>query len=231
MHASVLHCSTPAASTAANDCVARRPPAHKIRLMRGWASREWRTTLVSVLGIVAYYLIMPGAGWLIAVGLQLPPELALGLILVGCAPSGTASNVMARLFLKKLVAKVLPALPWVSAVVIPLVVAIVVAGSAGTIVAADGIVFPAVVLHNGFGLGLGNGALHSAGRAADRRTASFQPESWTGGGLLWLHERAQSENVPRSPWPNSAPRAKVGNRSGIRFRGARQGPVRERRWF
>lgn len=40
---------------------------------------------------------MPGAGWLIAVALQLPPELAVGLILVGCAPSGTASNVMAFL--------------------------------------------------------------------------------------------------------------------------------------
>ncbi|WP_426997638.1 bile acid:sodium symporter family protein [Pseudarthrobacter sp. N5] len=170
-----------------------------------------------VLGIVAHYVIMPGAGWLIAVALQLPPELAVGLILVGCAPSGTASNVMAflakgdvalsvavasvstliapivtpllvlflagsflnidagamvldivktvllpviagllaRLFLKNLVARVLPALPWASAVVISLIVAIVVAGSASKIVSAGGIVFVAVVLHNGFGLGLG----------------------------------------------------------------------------
>ncbi|BCW51685.1 hypothetical protein StoSoilB13_40270 (plasmid) [Arthrobacter sp. StoSoilB13] len=57
------------------------------------ARRPWAVAL----GIVAHYVIMPGAGWLIAVLLQLPPELAVGLILVGCAPSGTASNVMAFL--------------------------------------------------------------------------------------------------------------------------------------
>lgn len=177
------------------------------------AKRPWAV----VLGIVAHYVIMPGAGWLIAVALNLSPELAVGVILVGCAPSGTASNVMAflakgdvalsvavasvstllapivtpllvlflagsylridagsmvldilktvlipviagllaRLFLRRAVAKVLPVLPWVSAVVISLIVAIVVAGSAAKLVAAGGIVFLAVVLHNGFGLGLG----------------------------------------------------------------------------
>ena len=57
------------------------------------AKRPWAV----VLGIVAHYVIMPGAGWLIAQALQLEPELAVGLILVGCAPSGTASNVMAFL--------------------------------------------------------------------------------------------------------------------------------------
>jgi BASS family bile acid:Na+ symporter len=153
------------------------------------AKRPWAVAL----GIVAHYVIMPGAGWLIATALNLEPELAVGLILVGCAPSGTASNVMAflakgdvalsvavasvstliapvvtpllvlflagsylqidaagmvldiaktvllpvvagllaRLFLKKLVAKVLPALPWASAVVISLIVAIVVAERSG----------------------------------------------------------------------------------------------------
>lgn len=177
------------------------------------ARRPWAVAL----GIIAHYVIMPGAGWLIATALQLPPELAAGVILVGCAPSGTASNVMAflakgdvalsvavatvstliaplltpaltlllagaflnvdaggmvldivktvlvpvvlgllvRLFLKRAVRFVLPVLPWVSAAVIALIVAVVVAGSAGKILAAGGIVFLAVVLHNGFGLGLG----------------------------------------------------------------------------
>lgn len=197
------------------------------------ARRPWAV----VLGIVAHYVIMPGAGWLIAVGLHLEPELAVGLILVGCAPSGTASNVMAflakgdvalsvavasvstliapvvtpllvlflagsfldidaggmvldivktvllpviagllaRLFLKKLVARVLPALPWASAVVISLIVAVVVAGSASKIVAAGGIVFLAVVLHNGFGLGLGYLA-GKLGRLDDkaRRALAFE---------------------------------------------------------
>jgi BASS family bile acid:Na+ symporter len=177
------------------------------------ARRPWAVAL----GIVAHYVIMPGAGWLIAVALHLEPALAAGLILVGCAPSGTASNVMAflakgdvalsvavasvstliaplvtpaltlflagaflnvdagamvldivktvllpviagllvRLFLKRVINAVLPALPWLSAAVISVIVAVVVAGSAGKILAAGGIVFLAVVLHNGFGLGLG----------------------------------------------------------------------------
>jgi BASS family bile acid:Na+ symporter len=204
------------------------PPDFASVVKRPWAV---------VLGIVAHYVIMPGAGWLIAVGLQLSPELAVGLILVGCAPSGTASNVMAflakgdvalsvavasvstliapvvtpllvlflagsfleidagsmvldivktvllpviagllaRLFFKNLIAKLLPALPWASAVVISFIVAIVVAGSASKIVAAGGIVFLAVVLHNGFGLGLGYLA-GKLGRLDDkaRRALAFE---------------------------------------------------------
>ncbi|MDF0528463.1 bile acid:sodium symporter family protein [Tsukamurella sp. 8F] len=184
------------------------PPDFASVLRRPWAV---------ALGLLAHYIIMPGAGWLIAHGLGLSPELAVGVILVGCAPSGTASNVMAylakgdvalsvavasvstliapivtpllvlllagsylpidagsmvidivktvlapvilgvlvRVFLRRLVARTLPILPWASAVVIALIVAIVVAGSADKIAAAGGIVFLAVVLHNGFGLGLG----------------------------------------------------------------------------
>lgn len=65
------------------------------------------------------------------------------------------AGLLARLLLNRLVNFVLPALPWISAVVISVIVAIVVAGSASKIVAAGGIVFLAVILHNGFGLGLG----------------------------------------------------------------------------
>lgn len=46
------------------------------------------------IGVVGHYLIMPGLAYLISVGLVLPPEIAVGVILVGCCPSGTASNVM-----------------------------------------------------------------------------------------------------------------------------------------
>lgn len=177
------------------------------------AKRPWAVAL----GLVAHYVIMPGAGWLIAMALHLSPELAAGVILVGCAPSGTASNVMAylakgdvalsvavatvstliaplvtpaltlllagsflnvdagsmildilktvlfpvilglliRLFLGKYIARALPVLPWLSAVVIAAIVTIVVAGSAEKLAAAAGIVFLAVVLHNAFGLSLG----------------------------------------------------------------------------
>jgi len=46
------------------------------------------------IGVVGHYLIMPGVAYLVAVALHLPPDIAVGVILVGCCPSGTASNVM-----------------------------------------------------------------------------------------------------------------------------------------
>ncbi|RRQ80217.1 Bile acid:sodium symporter [Streptomyces griseofuscus] len=57
------------------------------------ARRPWPVGL----GLVAHYVIMPGLGWLVATVLDLPPQLAAGVILVGCAPSGTASNVITYL--------------------------------------------------------------------------------------------------------------------------------------
>lgn len=46
-------------------------------------------------GIFCHYLIMPGIGLALALTTDLPPEIAAGIILVGCSPSGVASNVMA----------------------------------------------------------------------------------------------------------------------------------------
>ena len=43
---------------------------------------------------VAQFCIMPFMGWTIAKTLNLPPEFAVGLILVSCCPGGTASNVV-----------------------------------------------------------------------------------------------------------------------------------------
>ncbi|MFD6426561.1 bile acid:sodium symporter family protein [Streptomyces sp. NPDC060198] len=57
---------------------------------KGVAKRPWAVAI----GLVAHYVIMPGLGWIIAHLLGLPPQLAAGVILVGCAPSGTASNVV-----------------------------------------------------------------------------------------------------------------------------------------
>ncbi|WP_394216605.1 bile acid:sodium symporter family protein [Brachybacterium vulturis] len=56
-----------------------------------------RRPLPVLIGIVAQYLIMPLIGLGIALLLQLPPELAVGVILVGSAPGGTSSNVIAYL--------------------------------------------------------------------------------------------------------------------------------------
>ena len=49
------------------------------------------------LGVGLQYLVMPLAAWGIAQMLALPPELALGVVLLGSCPGGTASNVVAYL--------------------------------------------------------------------------------------------------------------------------------------
>ncbi|WP_419995944.1 bile acid:sodium symporter family protein [Streptomyces boninensis] len=183
---------------------------------KGVAQRPWAVAL----GLVAHYVIMPGLGWLIAHALDLPPQLAAGVILVGCAPSGTASNVVTylargdvalsvsvatvstvlaplitppltlllageylpveagsmvwdivktvllpvaaglavRLAFGRWVDRAQPALPWLSAATIAVIVAVVVAASADAIKSAAALVFLAVVLHNGLGLALGYGA-------------------------------------------------------------------------
>lgn len=46
------------------------------------------------IGVLGQFIIMPSLAWLLAKALQLPPEVAVGVILVGCCPGGTASNVM-----------------------------------------------------------------------------------------------------------------------------------------
>lgn len=48
-------------------------------------------------GVAAQYLIMPFLGWASAKLFHLPPSLAVGVILVGCCPGGTASNVVCYL--------------------------------------------------------------------------------------------------------------------------------------
>ena len=47
-----------------------------------------------ILGCVAQYTVMPFVAWFLAVVFKLPADLALGVILVGCCPGGTASNVI-----------------------------------------------------------------------------------------------------------------------------------------
>ena len=50
-----------------------------------------------VIGILAQFTIMPLLGMTLASVSGLPPEIAAGIILVGCSPSGVASNVMSYL--------------------------------------------------------------------------------------------------------------------------------------
>lgn len=46
------------------------------------------------IGVVAQFLVMPGLAFLLCQLFQLPAEIAIGVILVGCCPGGTASNVI-----------------------------------------------------------------------------------------------------------------------------------------
>ncbi|WP_203138051.1 bile acid:sodium symporter family protein [Microbacterium sp. JZ31] len=60
-------------------------------------SRILKRPWMVLIGVVLQYLIMPLTAWVIVLVLQLPAELAAGVILVGCAPGGTASNVVTYL--------------------------------------------------------------------------------------------------------------------------------------
>lgn len=48
-------------------------------------------------GVLAQYTIMPLVAYGLAVAMSLPPELAVGVVLVGTCPGGTASNVVTYL--------------------------------------------------------------------------------------------------------------------------------------
>ena len=50
-----------------------------------------------IVGVAAQFIIMPLVAFALAHLLKLPPELAAGLVLLGCVPGGTASNVMVYL--------------------------------------------------------------------------------------------------------------------------------------
>lgn len=50
-----------------------------------------------IIGIVTQFTIMPFLGFTLASLTNFPPEIAAGIILIGCAPSGMASNVICYL--------------------------------------------------------------------------------------------------------------------------------------
>ena len=52
--------------------------------------RPWEV----LIGVVAQFIIMPFVAWALVRLFALPPELAIGVILVGTCPGGTASNVI-----------------------------------------------------------------------------------------------------------------------------------------
>ncbi|WGE51808.1 bile acid:sodium symporter family protein [Actinobacillus equuli] len=51
----------------------------------------------AILGVIAQFVVMPSIAFVLAKAFQLPPDLAIGVILVGSCPGGTSSNVMTYL--------------------------------------------------------------------------------------------------------------------------------------
>src|SRR6185295_1289718 len=50
-----------------------------------------------VIGVVSHFIIMPLLGFTLASLSHFPPEIAAGIILIGCSPNGMASNVISYL--------------------------------------------------------------------------------------------------------------------------------------
>ncbi|VTU06025.1 Na+-dependent transporter [Actinobacillus indolicus] len=50
-----------------------------------------------IIGVIAQFVVMPSIAFLLVKLFQLPPDLAIGVILVGACPGGTSSNVMTYL--------------------------------------------------------------------------------------------------------------------------------------
>ncbi|QLB41028.1 MULTISPECIES: bile acid:sodium symporter family protein [Mannheimia] len=50
-----------------------------------------------IIGVIAQFVVMPSVAYGLAKAFNLPPDLAIGVILVGCCPGGTSSNVMTYL--------------------------------------------------------------------------------------------------------------------------------------
>ncbi|MEN2816433.1 bile acid:sodium symporter family protein [Mannheimia haemolytica] len=50
-----------------------------------------------IIGVIAQFVVMPSVAYGLAKAFNLPADLAIGVILVGCCPGGTSSNVMTYL--------------------------------------------------------------------------------------------------------------------------------------
>lgn len=88
-----------------------------------------------IVGELAQFIVMPFVAWILCKLLQLPTELALGVILVGCCPGGTASNVICYLAKGDIALSV--AMTGVSTLLAPIVTPALVYLLAGKEVAVD----------------------------------------------------------------------------------------------
>ena len=88
-----------------------------------------------LIGCTAQFAVMPFMAWLLVKAFALPGELALGVILVGCCPGGTASNVITYLAKGDLALSV--GMTAISTLLAPLLTPLLVWLLAGTMVEVD----------------------------------------------------------------------------------------------
>lgn len=88
-----------------------------------------------LIGCLTQFTVMPLLAFLLAWAFSLPKELALGVILVGCCPGGTASNVITYLAKGDLALSV--GMTATSTLLAPLLTPLLVWGMAGTMVDVD----------------------------------------------------------------------------------------------
>jgi len=88
-----------------------------------------------LIGCLTQFMVMPLMAWLLTKAFALLPELALGVILVGCCPGGTASNVITYLAKGDLALSV--GMTATSTVLAPVLTPLLVWLMAGTIVEVD----------------------------------------------------------------------------------------------
>ena len=88
-----------------------------------------------LLGCLAQFTVMPLLAFLLSWAFSLPKELALGVILVGCCPGGTASNVITYLAKGDLALSV--GMTATSTLLAPLLTPLLVLLLAGTMVDVD----------------------------------------------------------------------------------------------
>ena len=86
-------------------------------------------------GIAAQFTIMPLIGFALAKASNFPPEIAAGIILIGCSPSGLASNVMSYLAKANLALSI--TLTTVSTLMAPLVTPLLMKFLGGTFIEID----------------------------------------------------------------------------------------------
>lgn len=88
-----------------------------------------------LIGVVSHFIIMPSIGYTLASLSGFPPEIAAGIILIGCSPNGMASNVISYLAKANLALSI--TITAISTMLAPLVTPLLMSLLAGAFVQID----------------------------------------------------------------------------------------------